>query len=68
MQAVEFTSTPHDNMVQLPPDLRDWNERQVRVILLTDEEVERPATRAVFKAIALKTSDFRFDRDDANAR
>lgn len=67
MQAVEFKSKPHDNVVDLPPDLHDWNGRQVRVILLTEEGVE-PAVEPTFRAISLKTRGFRFDRDEANAR
>jgi len=38
------------------------------VILLADEESARPAISNDFKAISLKTRNFRFDRDDANAR
>jgi len=68
MQAVEFKSKPHDNVVDLPPNLRDWNNRPVRVILLADEESSHAAISNVFKAISLKTRDFRFDRDEANAR
>lgn len=68
MQAVEFKSKPHDNVVDLPPNLRDWNNRPVRVILLADEEGSPPAISNAFKAISLKTRNFRFDRDDANAR
>jgi len=68
MQAVEFKSKPHDNVVDLPPNLRDWNNRPVRVILLADEDGARPAISNTFKAISLKTRDFRFDRDEANAR
>jgi hypothetical protein len=68
MQAVEFKSKPHDNVVDLPANLRDWNNRPVRVILLADEDGERPATSNTFKAISLKTRDFQFDRNEANAR
>jgi hypothetical protein len=68
MQAVEFKSKPHDNVVDLPPNLRDWNNRPVRVILLADEEGALPAIGNAFKAISLKTHNFRFDRDEANAR
>jgi hypothetical protein len=68
MQAVEFNSTTHDNVVDLPPELRTWNGRQVRVILLADEESERPVTRPAFTAISLKTRNFKFDREEANAR
>lgn len=67
MQAVEFKSKPHDNVVDLPADLRDWNGRQVRVILLTDESTESVA-EPTFRAISIKTQGFAFDRDEANAR
>jgi len=68
MQAVEFKSKPHDNVVDLPPNLSDWNNRPVRVILLADEEGSSPAISNAFKVISLKTRNYRFDRDDANAR
>ncbi len=68
MQAVEFKSKPHDNVVDLPPNLRDWNGRQVRVILLADEGAAHSAKAPAFEAISLKTREFRFDRDEANAR
>lgn len=67
MQVVEFTSKPHDNVVDLPPDLREWNGRQVRVILLTEED-HKQVGETGFKAISLKTKGFHFDRDEANAR
>ncbi|MDP2795080.1 MAG: hypothetical protein Q8O25_13565 [Sulfurisoma sp.] len=67
MRVVEFKSKPHDNVVDLPPDLRDWNGRRVRVILLSEEGSEQRA-EPVFKAISLRTRGFKFDRDDANAR
>jgi hypothetical protein len=67
MRAVEFKSKPHDNVVDLPPGLREWNGRRVRVILLSDEGSELHG-EPVFNAISLKTRGFKFDRDDANAR
>jgi hypothetical protein len=68
MQAVEFKSKPHDNVVDLPHNLRDWNNRPVRVILLAEEETVPTPVGGTFKAVSLKTRDFRFDRDEANAR
>ncbi len=68
MQSVEFKSKPHDNVVDLPHNLRDWNNRPVRVILLADEEGARLAFSSAFKAIFLITRDFRFNRDDTNCR
>ncbi len=67
MQAVEFIGKPHDDVVDLPAELRGWNGRRVRVILL-DAESEPATTVPAFSAVRLKTRDFRFDRDEANAR
>lgn len=67
MQAVEFISQPHDNVVDLPASLREWNGRRVRVILL--DAAPGPASEPLtFDALKLKTLGFRFDRDEANAR
>lgn len=67
MQAVEFIGKPHDDVVDLPAELRDWNGRRVRVILL-DAENEYVTVTPGFTSLTLKTRDFRFDRDEANAR
>ena len=67
MQAVEFIGKPHDDVVDLPAELRAWNGRRVRVILL-DAENEPVTVTPGFTALTLKTRDFRFDRDEANAR
>ena len=67
MQAAEFIGKPRDDVVDLPAELRGWNGRRVRVILL-DAESEPMAATPGFTALMLKTRDFRFDRDEANAR
>ncbi|MCP5277300.1 MAG: hypothetical protein H6935_02945 [Thiobacillus sp.] len=68
MQAVEFKSTPHDNVVDLPPDLAPWNGRKVRVILLAEDDPGKTAPAPTFKAISLNTRGFKFDREEANDR
>jgi hypothetical protein len=67
MQAVEFISKTHDDVLDLPTALRSWNGRRVRVILL-DAESDPVMTTSDFTALTLKTRGFRFDRDEANAR
>jgi hypothetical protein len=67
MQAVEFIGKPHDDVVDLPAELHGWNGRRVRVILL-DAESELVTSAPRFTALTLKTRDFCFDRDEANAR
>lgn len=67
MQTVEFIGKPHDDVLDLPVELRGWNGRRVRVILL-DAENEPVSATPAFSALSLKTRDFQFDRDEANAR
>lgn len=67
MQAFEFIGKPHDDVLDLPAELRGWNGRRVRVILL-DAESEPVIAATGFTALSLKTRDFRFNRDEANAR
>lgn len=67
MQAVEFIGKPHDDVLDLPTGLRSWNGRRVRVIFL-DAESEPATATPDFTALALKTRNFRFDRNEANAR
>ena len=67
MQAVEFVGKLHDDVLDLPTALRSWNGRRVSVILL-DAESEPATAVPTFSAVSLKTRNFRFDRDEANAR
>jgi hypothetical protein len=68
MKASEFTGKAHDGVVELPPEYRDWNGRRVRVTLLAEEQSAPKAGVPVFKAVAISTRTFKFDRDEANAR
>jgi hypothetical protein len=68
MQAVEFISKTHDDVVDLPAELHGWNGRRVRVILLDAKKNEPVTTVPAFSAVSLKTRDFRFNRDEANVR
>ncbi|MEO5342867.1 MAG: hypothetical protein H7842_05940 [Gammaproteobacteria bacterium SHHR-1] len=43
MQAIEFDAEIHDSMIRLPAELQQWEDRQVRVILL---ETQAPAARS----------------------
>ncbi|MGA1357250.1 MAG: hypothetical protein ACO35Q_11330, partial [Prochlorothrix sp.] len=37
MQAIEFTTAPHDGVIDLPEELRHWSGHSLRVIILLDQ-------------------------------
>lgn len=67
MRAIEFVSTAHDGVVDLPLEDQGWNGKQVRVILLeaTNEAAKRKPS---FKVTTISTRGYRFNRDAANER
>ena len=71
MQAVEFESTTHDGVVSIPPEYQDWNGKPVKVILLElprTAESGQPISPVKFDAISIQTSNYHFDRNEANER
>ncbi len=38
MQAIEFQTTIHNGVIQLPKDFAAWREKPVKVILLAEED------------------------------
>ena len=71
MQTFEFKVKPQNGMIKLPPYFQQWDDKQVRIILLI-EEIESPVQtqkdRYAFDAVSLKTKGFRFNRYRANER
>ena len=62
MQAIEFVSKAHDDVVDLPREYQGWNGKQVRVILL--EAMNEAAKRkTLFKAATISTRGRRLNRD-----
>ena len=75
MQAIEFTTASHNGIITIPQDYKDWLSKSVRVILLSRVEVEtsrqvtdQAALRRFFDQFTADLTDYRFDREDANAR
>lgn len=68
MRAVEFITTVHGNVVDLPTEHSNWNGAEVRVILLEEKYARERGPTPAFRAVSIKTKDFRFDRSQANAR
>ncbi len=68
MHAIEFEAQTHDGVVQIPPQFQDWQNKTVHVILLESEEKNALARIPQFTAAAIKTRNYRFDREQANER
>lgn len=67
MQAIEFVSTAHDGVVDLPREHQGWNGKEVRVILL-EAASEATKRKTLFNAVTISTRGYRFNRDAANER
>ncbi len=68
MYAIEFEAQAHDGIVQIPAQYQAWKNKNVHVILLEAEETHALAKTPQFTAAALKTRNYRFDREQANER
>jgi hypothetical protein len=68
MRAVEFITTVHDNVVDLPIEHSVWNGAKVHVIMLEEKDATKCSLTPPFRAVSIKTRNFRLDRDRANAR
>ncbi len=44
MNAVEFQTTAHDGIINLPQDQQSWNGKKIRVILLEATQSTEPKT------------------------
>lgn len=73
MQAIEFRQQVREGLVKVPSQFQNWNNIQVRVILLAEKieptfHAKPEKDRYAFDAVSLKTKNFRFNRDEANER
>ncbi len=68
MHAIEFEAQTHDGIVQIPPQYQAWQNKTVHVILLETAEKHALTKTPQFTAAALKTRNYRFDREQANER
>ncbi len=74
MKAIEFETIIHNGTVVIPTQYSsEWEGKAIRVIVLSDdsenlsEPLEKPQ-KMMFKAISINTQEFKFDREEANAR
>jgi hypothetical protein len=73
MQAIEFKTTIHNGTATIPPEyIAQWEGKVMHFIALNDSENSgletAPASQLMLNAISLQTKEFKFNREDVNAR
>ena len=65
MQAIEFETDIRGRVIELPDGLTALSDKHVKIILLfNDAAVKDPKRKRAFRAVRLRTKDFKFDRDE----
>jgi len=73
MNAIRFETKSDKGIIRIPPEYAEFSDKDVQVIvLITEEENEQRADThkdaPLFKAAALSTKGFKFDRNETNER
>jgi predicted nucleotide-binding protein (sugar kinase/HSP70/actin superfamily) len=68
MQSLEFNSIIEEKgIIHIPEQFMLYVKYPVKITLITNEESKKDKKK-IFSAISIKTKNFKFDRDEANAR
>ena len=67
MQAYEFNSIVEGGVIKIPEEYKEKISSPVKVIILSDGKSDT-TKRKIFSAIKLNTKNYKFDREEANAR
>jgi hypothetical protein len=68
MQSYEFNSIIEEKgIIHIPEQYMSYVKCPVKITLLTNEKTKRTQKKR-FSAISIKTKNFKFDREEANAR
>jgi len=72
MQAIEFETSAQDDLIKIPENYKDWYNQSFKVILIATEEKTECSTeeeiRRFYASRKLHLGDYKFDREEANAR
>ncbi|MBF0467544.1 MAG: hypothetical protein HQK61_01440 [Desulfamplus sp.] len=75
MQAVEFESKSYNGIIEIPAIHKEWYDRPVKVILLTDNKLKNSSKDTdksglihFFNRFNADLTGYRFNRDEANER
>lgn len=71
MNAIRFETKSYNGIIRIPPEYAEFSDKDVQVIvLIREEEAEHRADTykdaPLFKAAAVSTKGFKFDRNEAN--
>jgi len=75
MQTIEFESRSYNGIIEIPKIHKEWYDRTVKVILLTetepeirDRDTDKSELMRFFFFFNADLTDYKFDRDEANER
>lgn len=68
MYAIEFKTILENDMVKIPKQYLSKLHKIVRVIIIDEPESEQLSGIKSFTAAKIKTSNFKFNREEANER
>jgi len=75
MQTIEFESRSYNGIIEIPKIHKEWYDRTVKVILLTetepeirDRDTDKSELMRFFDNFNADLTDYKFDRDEANER
>ncbi|WP_044410539.1 hypothetical protein [Thiomicrospira microaerophila] len=72
MQAIEFEAIIHDGVVEIPPELQaQANNKTAKVIVLFEQQPpknNKDLFTSLSSAGGVLPADYKFNRDEANAR
>ncbi len=77
MQTLEFESRSYNGIIEIPKIHKDWYNRQVKVILLTETESEseiidkgtdKPELMRFFDRFNADLTGYKFNREEADER
>ena len=67
MEAFEFQTTVQEGVIKIPEKLIKKLTRNIKVIIMTEEENKVPSDSA-FPYFAIDTTGYKFNREEANER
>ena len=71
MQTVEFESKSYNGIIEIPVIHKEWYDRPVKVILLTEtklKDTDKSELIRFFDRFNADLTGYRFNRDEANER
>jgi DNA-binding transcriptional regulator/RsmH inhibitor MraZ len=70
MYAVEFEVDAKGRIIEIPPEFEALASKHLKVMILVDEHTDNSLTKPIqrLSVLSIDTRNFKFDREEANAR